>query len=102
MCTLGLVSGFFICHGTAGMDSPLAWRTHFIILAGLSTMFVVTAILWLVPSPRRLALRGRQAEASAARDILGVSHTEREKAENVLAATGGEARNLVDSVDATH
>lgn len=73
------------------MDLPLAWRTHFIILAGLSTMFVVTSILWLVPSSRWLALRGRQAEASAARDIL-----------DVLAATGDEARNLVDSVDATH
>lgn len=58
---------------------------------------------WLVPSPRWLALRDRQAKASdsAARDILGVSHTEREEAENVLAATGVEARNLVDSVDAT-
>ena len=90
---------------------PLPWdRGHgcafgvahaLIILAGLSTMFVVTSILWLVPSPRRLALHGRQAEASAAWDIPGVSHTEREKAENVLAATGVEARNLVDSVDAT-
>lgn len=84
------------------MDSPLAWRTHFIILAGLSTMFVITSILWLLPSPRWLALRGRQAEASAAGDIPRVSHTEREKAENVLAATGVEAHNLVDSVDATH
>ena len=83
------------------MDSPLAWRTQFIILAGLSTMFAVTSTLWLVPSPRWLALRGRQAEASAARDILGVGHTEREKAENVRAATGVEARNLVDSVDTT-
>ena len=102
MCTLGLVIGFFICYGTASMDSPLAWRTPFIILACLSTMFVVASILWLVPSPRWLALRGRQAEASAAWDILGVSHTEREKVENNLAATGVEAHNLVDSVDANH
>ena len=101
MCTLGLVIGFFICYGTAAMDSVLAWRTPFIILACLSMMFVVASILWLVPSPRWLTLRGRQAEASAAWDVLGVGHAEREKAENVLAATGVEAHNLVDSIDAT-
>ena len=83
------------------MDSPLAWRTHFIILAGLSTMFVVTSILWLVPLSAMASPSRSSSGRSAARDILGGSRTKREKAENVLAATGVEARNLVDSVDAT-
>lgn len=40
-------------------------------------------MLWLVPSPRWLTLCGRQAEASAVWDILGVSHAEREKIEDL-------------------
>ena len=64
-------------------------------------MFAVTSILWLVPSPRWLTLRGRQSEASEAWDLLGVGHAEREKAEIELAATGVEAQNHVDSTDST-
>ena len=81
------------------MKTSLAWRTPFIILASLSMIFVVATILWLVPSPRWLTLRGRQSEASAAWDVLGVGHAEREKAEIELAATVTEAHNLVDSTD---
>lgn len=62
-------------------------------------MFVVTSTLWLVPSPRWLTLRGRQTEASAAWDVLGVGHAEREKAEIELGAPAVEAHNLVDSPD---
>ena len=64
-------------------------------------MFVVASILWLVPSPRWLTLRGRQSEASAAWDVLGVGHAEREKAEVELAATGVEAHDLVDPTKST-
>ena len=54
----------------------------FIILSCLSVSFSVASYLWLVPSPRWLTLSGRQSEASAIWDILGVSHAEREKVEN--------------------
>ena len=76
------------------MDSSFAWRLPFTILACLSMVYAVGSILWLVPSPRWLTLRGRQSEASAAWDVLGVGHAEREKAEEIeQAATVAEARN---------
>ena len=86
---------FFTCYGTTNMDSSFAWRLPFTILACLSMLYAVGSILWLVPSPRWLTLRGRQSEASAAWDALGVGHAEREKAEEIeQAATVAEARNL--------
>lgn len=72
------------------MTSSLGWRTPFIILACLAMVFVIASNLWLVDSPRWLILRGRQSEASAAWDVLGVGHAEREKAE---------AHSLVESTD---
>ena len=76
------------------MDSTFAWRLPFTILACLSMVYAAGSILWLVPSPRWLTLRGRQSEASAAWDVLGVGHAEREKAEEIeQAATVAEARN---------
>ena len=59
----------------------MSWRLPFIILACLSVLFSAASFIWLVPSPRWLTLRGRQTEASAAWDKLGVGHAEREKAE---------------------
>ena len=69
------------------MKSSLAWRTPFIILTCLSMAFVAASSFWLVASPRWLILRGRQAEVSAAWDVLGLGHAEREKAEIELRAT---------------
>lgn len=103
LITLGLVMGYFICYGTANLNSSFAWRTPFILLACLSVTFAVSSILWLVPSPRWLTLRGRHSEASAAWDLLGVGHAEREKAEEIgLAATVSEAHSLVDSTDSSN
>ena len=76
--------GFFTCYGTAEIDSSLAWRTPFILLTFFSIAFVVASTLWLVPSPRWPILRGRQSEVSEAWDVLGVGHTEREKADMEL------------------
>lgn len=84
----GLMVGFFICYGTARIDSSLAWRTPFIILASFAMIFVITSTLWLVPSPRWLILRDRHTEVSAAWDLLGVGHKDREKAENEIQGTG--------------
>ena len=83
------------------MDSSFGWRTPFIVLACLSLSFAAASLLWLVPSPRWLILRGRQSEASAAWDVLGVGHAEREKAENELAVTAVDVHNLVDSSDSS-
>jgi DNA-directed RNA polymerase III subunit RPC2 len=81
LVTLGLVAGFFTCYGTTNMGSSLAWRIPFIILACLSIVFALASILWLVPSPRWLTLCGRQSEAPAAWEILGIGYAERDKAE---------------------
>lgn len=62
-------------------DTSLAWRTPYIVLASLSALFSVVSVIWLVPSPRWLTLRGRHAEATAAWDFLEVSNAEREKVE---------------------
>ncbi|KAL9120502.1 MAG: hypothetical protein Q9187_002945, partial [Circinaria calcarea] len=82
LTTLGLVAGFFTCYGTGKMESSLAWRTPFVILACLSGVFSMASIFWLVPSPRWLTFRGLQFEASAAWDVLEVGCGERQKAEN--------------------
>lgn len=79
--TLGLMVGYFTCYGTANIESSLSWRAPFIILACLSMAFSAVSLFWLVPSPRWLILRGRQSEAGAAWDVLGVGHAEREKSE---------------------
>ena len=78
--TLGLMVGYFTCYGTANLESSLSWRAPFIILACLSLAFSAASLLWLVPSPRWLILRGRQSEAAATWEYLGVGHAEREKA----------------------
>lgn len=80
--TLGLMVGYFTCYGTANIDSSISWRAPFIILACISLAFSAASLLWLVPSPRWLILRGRRSEAAAAWDVLGVGNVEREKAEN--------------------
>ncbi|KAL8789316.1 MAG: hypothetical protein Q9213_001239 [Squamulea squamosa] len=85
--TLGLVVGFFTCYGSTNMDSTFAWRTPFIALSCLSVLFVIATMVWLVPSPRWLTLRGRQLEAAAAWDLLGVHQADREKMEVELQPT---------------
>ncbi|KAL9107076.1 MAG: hypothetical protein Q9187_008476, partial [Circinaria calcarea] len=100
LTTLGLVVGFFTCYGTVNVNSSLAWRIPFIILACLSGVFSIASFVWLVPSPRWLTLRGRQSEASVAWDVLEVGHAEREKVENQQNDTTGiEIRSVADSID---
>lgn len=81
LITLGLVVGFFTCYGTARIESSFSWRTPFLILACLAVTFSVVSWLWLPPSPRWLRIHGRETEATAAWDRLGVTHAEREKME---------------------
>ncbi|CAF9913443.1 MAG: hypothetical protein ALECFALPRED_008816 [Alectoria fallacina] len=98
--TLGLMVGYFACYGTAKIDSSLSWRAPFIILACVSMTFSAASLLWLVPSPRWLILRGRQSEAAAAWDVLGVGHAEREKAE-VQSGTEATASQVHSTTAAT-
>ena len=97
MTSFGLMVGFFICYGTAYLDSSLSWRTPFIILTSCSIIFVLASMVWLVPSPRWLILRGRHSEVSAAWDVLGVGHADREKAEDEIQATVVRVQSLTKS-----
>ncbi|KAI1385889.1 general substrate transporter [Hypoxylon trugodes] len=79
LITLGLVTGFFTCYGTADIGSSFSWRLPFILLAGYSLVFSTAALIWLPASPRWLTLHGKTSEASAAWEKLGVPAADREK-----------------------
>ena len=81
LLTFGLLAGYFICYGTANLQSSLCWRTPFIILSSLSVLFSLASTLYLVQSPRWLTLRGQQAEAAAAWNKLQVDEASRENQE---------------------
>ena len=102
LITTGLVVGFFLCYGCARIESSLGWRAPFAVLSSLSMAFVIATRLWLVPSPRWLILRGRQSEASTAWDVLGVGHTEREKAEIELQSSPPTRNNTQPPPSAKH
>ena len=81
LITLGLVTGFFTCYGTSGIQSSMSWRTPFIVLASLSMALSMVSLFFLPPSPRWLTIHGREGEATEAWNYLGVSQAEREKVE---------------------
>ncbi|KAF2133665.1 general substrate transporter [Dothidotthia symphoricarpi CBS 119687] len=80
--TVGLVVGFFTCYGSRNMESSLAWRLPFVLLAAFSFIFAISSLFWLPESPRWLAMRHREADVAKAWDILGVDSADREKIEN--------------------
>ena len=102
MTAFGLMVGFFVCYGTANIESSLAWRTPFIVLTSFSIAFALASTLWLVPSPRWLILRGRQSEVSAAWDVLGVGPADRQNAEDVLQETVVKVHSFFECPDSPH
>ena len=90
LVTIGLCTGYFVCYGTVHIDSSLAWRTPFAIQAAIAYGFAAASALVLPESPRWLTARGRPEDASKTWDKLGVSHTEREKAQEQMAVSTSE------------
>jgi MFS family permease len=84
MVCLGLVAGYFTCYGTGRIEGSMSWRLPFTILAALATAFVASVLVYLPPSPRWLRLRGRDAEADAAWEKLGVRLEDRQGIEEDL------------------
>ena len=64
------------------MESSLAWRLPFVLLAAFSFVFAGSSLIWLPDSPRWLTMRNRKADVAKAWDILGVDVADREKIEN--------------------
>jgi len=80
LITVGLVTGFFICYGTAqlGDDTSASWRLPMGLGAVLA--FVFAAFLSLVPpSPRWLLAKGKVEQARAVVQHLGISAAEQEE-----------------------
>ncbi|KFZ04608.1 hypothetical protein V502_10022 [Pseudogymnoascus sp. VKM F-4520 (FW-2644)] len=76
---LGVMMGYFICYGTVNISSSLSWRLPLALQAAVAAFGAGAAAMYLPPSPRWLAHKGRKSEASATWDLLGVSAAEREK-----------------------
>ena len=75
---LGICIGYFICYVTVRLQSSMAWRTSFIIMAIVSAGLTI-ACFFLPPSPRILILHNRRDEAIAAIERLGILQAEAEK-----------------------
>ncbi|OBT46760.1 hypothetical protein VE00_02599 [Pseudogymnoascus sp. WSF 3629] len=75
----GIMVGYFICYGTVNIKSSLSWRLPLALQATIATLGATASALYLPPSPRWLAHKGRKEEASRTWDLLGVSAAEREK-----------------------
>jgi MFS family permease len=84
MICLGLVVGFFTCYGTGRIEGSMSWRLPFIVLVALATAFIASVLIYLPPSPRWLRLQGRDAEAEAAWEKLGVKMEDRQNMEEDL------------------
>lgn len=80
--TSGILLGYFTCYGTSKhLDSSFSWRTPFILLSCMAMALSALSLLLLPPSPRWLSLHGREEEAVAAWEHLGINDAEREKVE---------------------
>lgn len=78
MAACGICAGYFTCYGTIHIESPLSWRTPFIIQAIVGTA-LATSCLYLPASPRWLLLNHRREEAVAALERLDIPQAEAEK-----------------------
>ena len=79
LITIGLCLGFFTSYGTVKIPSSLSWRLPLALQSGIAFFLALASHLYLPPSPRWLAQKGRRVEASQAWNRLGVSGAEREK-----------------------
>ncbi|KAK0934153.1 hypothetical protein LTR29_014267 [Friedmanniomyces endolithicus] len=75
---LAMCAGYFTAYGSVKIQSSIAWRLPFVIMAVIAVAMAITCFL-LPPSPRWLVLRGRREEAVAVVHRLGIQHAEAEK-----------------------
>lgn len=98
MCAVGICAGYFTCYGTIQINSPMSWRTPFMIQAAFGIILTISC-LYLPPSPRWLLLKGRREEALQALERLNIPRAEAEKdilrPANANASTAISARDFV-------
>lgn len=70
--------GYFTCYGSVKIDSTLAWRLPFIIMATVGA--ILACLSQIIPqSPRWLMLHGQRSKAERELERLNVSRAEAEK-----------------------
>ncbi|KAK6085732.1 MFS sugar transporter (H(+)-myo-inositol Co-transporter) [Seiridium cupressi] len=93
LTTLGLITGFFTCYGTANIAGSFSWRLPFLLLAVYAVLFSAIVFIWLPDSPRWLTLRGRSDETEQAWEKLDVQTADREK---ILELAGDDTEAVID------
>lgn len=71
----GLVAGFFMSYGTAGLDSSASWRLPLGVASLLAFCFAALNTL-MPPSPRWLLAKGQVEQARAVVAALGLGEAE--------------------------
>ncbi|KAI1469119.1 major facilitator superfamily domain-containing protein [Daldinia caldariorum] len=51
LITVGLVTGYFTCYGTANIQSSSSWRLPFVLLAAYAIALPFAVLIWLPASP---------------------------------------------------
>jgi hypothetical protein len=84
LITIGVVAGYFISYGTVNIASSLSWRLPFVMHSIVAFTYMVLTLLVLPQSPRWLTANGRNKEAIALWEDLGVHAEDREKDEDLI------------------
>lgn len=91
----GLVTGFFMSYGTAGLESSASWRLPLGVASLLAFAFAALNLL-IPPSPRWLLAQGKIEQARAVVGALGLDETEQR--ELLASSSSGLEHSPNDSV----
>lgn len=91
MATAGVCVGYFVCYGTVGIKSSMAWRLPYIV-QGITALSLSIGCLTLPESPRWLLLKGKRDMALHSLQRLDFSMVEAER--DILSATNEQQPSL--------
>lgn len=88
LITIGIVFGYFVCYGTARLQSSASWRVPLAITSAMGLLF--SNCIWITPfSPRWLISQGRFDEARVV--IRSLDLDEKEQKELLAQTTAAAA-----------